>query len=274
MRAERKSGGFLTRVLTALAIGVVLIASALFGRLIGLAVVVAAIAALAAAELYAITRREHRLPNEIFGLIAVAAMPLAAAARGLTGLAVVVSALVIASLSWHLAIRRVTLADTAATVFGAVYVGFTLSHLVLIRQLDGGSELVLLVLLGVWANDVFAYLVGSAMGRHKMAPHISPNKSWEGFVGGTLANILVWVGGYFVIHNGMSLAAYAIIGAVVSVAAVIGDLAESRLKREANVKDSGTWLPGHGGFLDRFDSLIMVSIVAYYLLVFFTGGIG
>ena len=259
------------RTLTAAVIGVVLIGSVLVPSVWGLALVVAGISGLSAAEFYAITRREHRLPNEIFGVLAAITMPLAAAEWGLSGLTVVMSALIVLALAWYVAFRQVTLADSAITVFGAVYIGFTLAHLVLIRDLTDGVGLALLVLFSVWANDVFAYLAGSAFGRHKLAPHISPNKSWEGFIAGAVLTVAVWVGGYFIL-GGMPLWGYAAAGAAVTIAAVVGDLGESRLKREAAVKDSGTSLPGHGGFLDRFDSLTLVSVVAFYLLLFVSGG--
>jgi phosphatidate cytidylyltransferase len=212
-------------------------------------------------------RREHRQPNEVFGIIATGAMPVCTAIWGLNGLLVVVAALLVAALTWHVAFRSVTTADTATTVFGALYVGFMLSFFVLIRDLDSGTLLALATLLSVWANDVFAYVVGSLIGKHKMSPNISPNKSWEGFAGGTFFTILVWVALFFVIDSPMSLGWHVLMGTAISLAAVVGDLAESRLKREAGVKDSGRLLPGHGGFLDRFDSLIMVSVVAYVLMI-------
>jgi phosphatidate cytidylyltransferase len=100
-----------------------------------------------------------------------------------------------------------------------------------------------------------------------MAPNISPHKSWEGFVAGALGTVLVWIGVYFVSDPPISLLRLVVVGISLSMAAVIGDLAESRFKREAGIKDSGTLLPGHGGALDRFDSMILVSVVAYYFLV-------
>lgn len=239
----------------------------IFGRTLGLGIVLAVAAVFAVAELYSFTRREHRMPNEVFGLIATAAMPIATGLWGYQGLMGSLAGLLVASMLWHVTFRQVRTADTAVTVFGAVYVGFMLSHLVLIRALDSGTELALATIIGVWANDVFAYLVGSTMGRHKMAPRISPHKSWEGFAAGTAFTVVVWVLVGSVADTGLSLPALTLTGLAVSVAAVVGDLAESRLKREAGVKDSGRLLPGHGGFLDRFDSMIMVSVVAYYLLI-------
>lgn len=267
MPQERGFSALLIRVTTALLIGVAFLGAIFFGKYPGLAAVIAIVATFAVAEFYALSRRERRLPNELFGWAAVAAMPFAAAAYGTFGLTAVVSMLVIASLAWHLLFRQVRATDTAITVFGAVYVGFTLSHFVLIRQLDAGTELALATIISVWVNDSFAYLVGSAIGRHKMAPRISPNKSWEGFIAGTVFTIGVWVAIYFLASTGLSLGAHVMVGIAASVAAVVGDLAESRLKREAGVKDSGRGLPGHGGFLDRFDSLTLVSIVTYYMLL-------
>jgi phosphatidate cytidylyltransferase len=255
------------RVTTALLIGGVILVAIIFGKEPGLGALVAFIAMACVMEFYAMTRRERRLPNEIFGVFAVVLMPLAAALWGRLGLMSVVTGLVLASLLWHVAFRQVRVTDTAVTVFGAVYVGFMFSHLVLIRGLDSGTELALVTVVSVWANDVFAYFVGSTLGRHKMTPRISPNKSWEGFAAGTLFTTAVWAALPLVIDTGISTLWLVLTGVSVSFAAVIGDLAESRLKREAGIKDSGALLPGHGGFLDRFDSLIFVSVVAYYMLV-------
>lgn len=259
--------GFATRVVTAGGIGVVMLAAIFFGRPLGLGIVLSAIAMLAVAELYSFTRREHRLPNEVFGVLAAGAMPISAALAGRLGLMAALTVLVVASLVWHVMFRQIKTADTAVTVFGAVYIGFLLAHFVLVRQLESGVLFALATILSVWANDVFAYLVGSTMGRHKMAPRVSPNKSWEGFAAGTLFTVLVWAALALLPENTLALPALIGIGLSISIAAVVGDLIESRLKREAGVKDSGSVLPGHGGFLDRFDSLILVSVAAYYLLI-------
>jgi phosphatidate cytidylyltransferase len=271
--AEPKpASGLAARVVTALALGVVMLAVLLFGGTHGLAALVAVVAAFAVAEFYRLERHEHRKPNEVFGVVAVAVMPIAAAFFAQDGLVGVVTALIAASLLWHLAFRRITTADTATTVFGALYVGFTLSHLVLLRAMPQGEVLVLVTIVSVWANDVFAYFVGVAVGRHKMSPVISPRKSWEGFVGGAVCCVLVWLAAFSLSQTplggtGLPLVWHAAIGVAVALAALVGDLVESRFKREAASKDSGALLPGHGGFLDRFDSLIVVSIVVYWLVV-------
>jgi len=264
MTASLKDFGI--RAASALLLGVVVLGALFFGGVWGIAAVVAVIAVLACIEYFAISRRERRMPNELVALTAVAAMPLAAAGFGVTGLTAVVAGLIISAFFWHVMIRQIRLVDTAITVFGAVYIGFTLSHLVLIRQLESGVYLALATIVSVWANDVFAYLVGSAIGKHPLAPAISPRKSWEGLIAGTVGTAGVWLGAGALLRLPIGWGALISIGLIASVAAVIGDLAESRIKREARVKDSGTLLPGHGGFLDRFDSFIMVAIVTYYSL--------
>lgn len=256
----------ITRAITAFVYAAVMLGTILFGRPLGLGLLISLVGVLAAAEFYSITRREHRLPNEVLGLLAVGAMPTSAALWGWVGLMSAVTVLVVGALAWHIAFRQVKTTDTAVTVFGALYVGFLLSFFVLIRQLDGGTILALATILSVWASDVFAYFVGSAVGRHKMAPRISPNKSWEGFFAGLFGSMGVWVLAGFTVDIDLSFTWLLFVGLATGLAAVLGDLFESRIKRESGVKDSGTLLPGHGGFLDRFDSLILVSIVAYQLL--------
>ena len=160
-----------------------------------------------------------------------------------------------------------TVYDTAMTVFGAVYTGFMLSHLVLMRALPDGRSYVVVLFASVWASDVFAYFAGTAFGRHKLAPHVSPRKSWEGAVAGGLAASAAWIIARLFVRGAIPVVSLAIVGVGVAVAAIVGDLVESRIKREAGAKDSGDLLPGHGGFLDRFDSVIAAAVIAYYLLV-------
>jgi phosphatidate cytidylyltransferase len=269
-----KPVGFATRIITALAYAAVVLASIWFGRY-ATGIVFGLMAAFAAGEFYAMERRESRLPNEIFGVAAAGIMPIAAGIWGMAGLSAIVTALVAASLAWHVLFLRVRTADTAVTVFGALYTGFLLSYLVLIIDVySAGRLLALTVVLSVWANDSLAYLVGSLIGRHKMVPRISPKKSWEGFLAGLAGTVVVWAAAPALLarflplgsSTGVSMSWALATGVAVGLAVIIGDLAESRIKREAGVKDSGTALPGHGGFLDRLDSLILVCLVAYWML--------
>ncbi len=269
-----KRGGLLTRFVTAVAYAAVVLGAIAFGRY-ATGVVFGLMAGAAALEFYAMSRREARLPNELFGVLAAGFMPMAAALWGMAGLTAIMTALVAASLVWHVVFVRVRTADTAITVFGALYTGFLISYLVLIIEVfSAGTMLAFAVVISVWANDSLAYLVGSMIGRHKMAPRISPKKSWEGFFAGLAGTVIVWVSLVTWIptvvpsapETGLSMLGAIVTGVAIGVTVVIGDLAESRMKREAGVKDAGNILPGHGGFLDRIDSLILVCLVAYWIL--------
>lgn len=269
-----KPVGLMTRTITAVAYGAVVLGAIALGPL-STGVVFGIMAGWAALEFYAMSRRESRLPNEFIGVAAAGSMPLAAALWGMAGLSAIMTALIAASLVWHVVFVRVRTTDTATTVFGALYTGFLLAYLVLIiRDFAGGTELALAVVISVWVNDSFAYFFGSMLGRHKMAPRISPKKSWEGFVAGLVGTVVVWTLLVLTIprffpglpQTGLSVVWALATGIAVGIAVVIGDLAESRMKREAGVKDSGNALPGHGGFLDRLDSLILVCLVAYWML--------
>jgi phosphatidate cytidylyltransferase len=256
----------LVRVATAVLYGLVVIGAVLLGPL-ATAIVFGLMAGAAATEFYAMQRRETRLPNEFLGVLGAGVLPLAAAFWGMPGLSATLTALIAASLVWHTAVRRTRTEDTAITVFGSIYTGFLLAYLVLIlRTFEAGTYLALLVVFSVWINDVLAYFIGSLFGRHRLAPAISPKKSWEGFFAGAVGTIGAWYAASLVPTFGLTGTQAILAGAAVGVGAVVGDLAESRMKREAGVKDSGTWLPGHGGFLDRLDSLIMVSLIAYWVL--------
>lgn len=261
-----KPKSLVPRVLVGVVYGAVVLGCLIVGPLAA-GIVFGIMSGFAAAEFYAMERREARLPNEAFGVVAAALMPLAAAIWGLDGLSSTLTALIAASLVWHVMFRRARTADTAITVFGAAYTGFLLAYLVLIlRDFETGLFLAVLVVVSVWVNDVFAYFFGSLLGRHKMAPAISPKKSWEGFAAGSLGSIGIWALAPLFPAFGLNWTQAILTGIGVAFAATVGDLAESRMKREAGIKDSGTSLPGHGGFLDRLDSLIFVCLVAYWVL--------
>ena len=163
------------------------------------------------------------------------------------------------------ATRQLTTVAVAATVLGAAWVGLGLGHLLLIRGLENGVEAILAVLLIVFAADTFAYLGGRLAGRHKMTPVMSPGKTWEGFVAGAVAGIVTaFFAFYETDFGGLSSL---VIGATVVIAAVVGDLFESLVKRDLGAKDTGRLLLGHGGILDRIDSLLFAGPAAYYVLL-------
>ncbi|MBK8541996.1 MAG: phosphatidate cytidylyltransferase [Ardenticatenia bacterium] len=172
------------------------------------------------------------------------------------------------------------LVDWLATIALPVAIALPLAHLVGLRQLSwphpqaAGPAWLLVVLGLVWANDSAAYLAGRAFGRRPFFASISPKKTWEGAVAGMLACGLLGAGLPRLAGAGFSLTAWQglWIGLVVALAGTTGDLMESVMKRQAGVKDSGTLMPGHGGILDRVDSLIWVAPVAFYLIAWLTGG--
>jgi phosphatidate cytidylyltransferase len=164
---------------------------------------------------------------------------------------------------------RPTMVSVAATVLGVAWIGLGLAHVILIREIsEHGALAVFTVVLTVFASDTAAYAAGRLFGRHKMAPRTSPGKTWEGFVAGTIVALLV---PFFALYEEslLDVPQSLALGAAIAIAAPIGDLFESALKRDAGVKDTGRLLLGHGGMLDRIDALLFAAVVSYYLLLAF-----
>lgn len=160
------------------------------------------------------------------------------------------------------------LLNAAANLFGTVYIGFMFAYILMVRLMPGGDGLfyILFTILVTWCNDTGAYFVGSTLGKHKLSPRISPNKSIEGSIGGLIGGLIcTWVLAFLFHKRVLPLI---ILGVLVVVAGQIGDLIESIIKRNAGVKDSGTFLPGHGGLLDRFDSLLLAAPIVYYTITY------
>ncbi|OZC03283.1 phosphatidate cytidylyltransferase, partial [Rubricoccus marinus] len=162
------------------------------------------------------------------------------------------------------------LVDTAATALGVLYPAFLAGAAVALREADLlGMEafwLTMTTLVGVWASDTGAYAAGRAFGKRKLFPRVSPNKTWEGAMGGVVSAIAFAALAKVTVLSGVfTWGDVAVIGLCCGAASQLGDLAESQLKRAAGVKDSGTWIPGHGGMLDRIDAaVIAVALVAAY----------
>jgi phosphatidate cytidylyltransferase len=167
------------------------------------------------------------------------------------------------------AARQAATASISATVLGAVWIGFGLAFMVLLRDLpEHGSLAAFTVLLAVWAGDTLAYFGGRLVGRHRMAPTTSPGKTWEGFVFGTAATVFVAFVALYK-EDFLTITESLILGAVIAVAAPIGDLFESMLKRDMQLKDTGRLLGGHGGMLDRLDALLFAAPAAYFCILAF-----
>lgn len=150
-----------------------------------------------------------------------------------------------------------------AVMFGVIYVGVMLSFIYQTRHLVGGAYHVWLIFLSSWGCDTCAYCVGMLIGKHKMAPVLSPKKSVEGAVGGVIG--AAFLGAIYAAVTGSVPTAYAVICGVGALISMVGDLAASAIKRNQGIKDYGTLIPGHGGILDRFDSVIFTAPVIYFL---------
>lgn len=281
----------LTKRVAVAAVGIPLAVVVIYmgGWVLGL--LLAAIAAMAAVELYRLARnsgvRAFILPG---ALLAAAPVLLAtglespASAAAWSWRVFIAMTLLVAVLAVFLrGTARAPLAVTAVTVFGALFTGGTLAFAVFLRELAvpaaeltavrwTGPGLLLFPLVLTWVSDTAAYAGGRLLGRRRLIPSVSPAKTVEGAAAGLAGTVAVGAVYAHVVLDGwfglpVGLSAGAAIGLVVSIVAQLGDLAESVLKREAGVKDSGAVLPGHGGVLDRFDSLFFAIPVTYWLLV-------
>lgn len=247
------------------------------------------IAVIALHELFGLFRGGGYQPRRSAGYLSVSLFVIAAALRarvGLdwTGLALVTS--IIASLSVELPRRnrQHELLHWSLTLSGATYIGWTLAHFVLLRAietplspsgwlgflgLEPGAAWIVFVLAITFLSDTGAYFTGRLVGNHRMAPYISPKKSWEGAIGGLI--IATLTGAFLVYVLGLPIPTWvgALLGCMGSIAGQAGDLAESLIKRQVDIKDSGRIIPGHGGILDRIDSLLFTAPVLYYMITIF-----
>ena len=236
---------------------------------------VTAAAAVAVLELCSISRRQNVRPLAILsvlfaGLLVQMGQLLAETPGHDPRFPLTVAATAAFSLLWLLMDRsRSPLSGVAMTVAAAAYVGGLLFHAPLLRELDQGLQWVLLLLAVTFATDTSAFFVGRALGRLPLAPAISPGKTLEGAVGGLAGAVLAAVIGVELLGLDLTMPETLVLGGLAGVAGQLGDLAESRLKRVAGVKDSGWLFPGHGGVLDRIDSIVFNLPVVYYFVLWF-----
>jgi len=268
------------RVITA-AVGIPLIILAIWFGDPWISIFIAAAALAGTYEFYRMASFDKRQPLLYLGLLWALALVLSPHYSSADLLPVIVTGATAVSLVCLLfrPTSQGAFHQWAWTIAGALYVGWMLSYWLNLRGLDDGRNWVYLAMLTTFANDTSAYFVGRARGRHKLAPAISPAKTREGAIGG-LAGAVV---GAAVIATVLKLisaesgAPFAfrywqiiILGFLIGLFAQIGDLVESLLKRQMGAKESGSLLPGHGGVLDRFDSLIFVGAMVYYYVVWVT----
>jgi len=168
-----------------------------------------------------------------------------------------------------------SLPSSAVAVLATTYVGMLGGSLIRLRHdFPEGWKLIFFLLLVVWLGDSGAYYVGKSFGKHKLSPRISPKKTVEGLIGGITTSVITALVIHFTFFKTFPLVHAIIAGVILSFAGVIGDLAESMWKRSADVKDSGTLLPGHGGFLDRFDSILFTAPILYCYWTLIVHGFG
>jgi phosphatidate cytidylyltransferase len=255
------------RVLTAAVLVPLVLFIILRGSYLLLLIVTALVAALAAWEYLAIADAHGAKTPRILTLLCIAALYASAWYDQQTLLPVVALAALILLVvcSFRSPLNRV-LPDTAFSTFGLLYCGLTLLTVPLLRQQPNGPTQLVFLFCAVWSGDVVALYVGRNLGRHKLAPNISPNKTWEGTAGSIAGSVLVTIALFYsrLLHFEGSLAYWLILAVVVNIAAQIGDLVESAIKRGAGIKDSGTLLPGHGGILDRIDALLLAAPALWY----------
>jgi len=293
---------FLKRVVTALVLIPVVLALVLKAPIPVLALIAALVALLSIQEFLKLSEsygiQPFRWPTYIFVglfflLLAVnpaGRTPLVSSGNLVAASAFLASFTTFLFLTIGMRRRDMSTAFPAALVsaFAFAYIALPMGFLVHLRELGSGAFLLLYLLAIVWAGDIFAYLAGKAVGRHLMSPRVSPKKTWEGAVASLLASVGI---GVLLYHYALPISTcllnwhlierrdglfslqaepmwpIAVRSALINVAAQLGDLVESLIKRGANVKDSGTLLPGHGGMLDRVDALLFAAPVLWYYVV-------
>ena len=267
------------RILTAVVLIALVLALVLYGPLWLIALFAAIVAALAAWE-YRALAHEKSVYIPLWWLLASTALIFFFTVKLPDFELPVLSLLTFILLAWsgfRAPLNRVLL-DTSLGLFSLIYVVYPLTLLPLIKAHENGTGLLLFLFVTVWAGDIFALYIGKNFGRRKLVPRLSPNKTWEGAIASILGSVLCGMG---LFYFGQSLALHtstalqitipawqmALLAIVLNIAAQLGDLLESAIKRGAGVKDSGTLLPGHGGILDRIDALLLAAPVLWYILL-------
>ncbi|MBR5336471.1 MAG: phosphatidate cytidylyltransferase [Lachnospiraceae bacterium] len=264
---------FVTRLIS----GIFLILIALFTIINGgvyLFVVVAALSMVGLYELYRIFKVHNRLLGIVGYLAAIGYYTLLYFGRSDYYMLLFLAVIALLLLVYVFSFPKYSAEQVMSVFFGLFYVVVMLSYIYQTRELPDGAFIVWLIFIASWGSDTGAYCVGSLIGKHKFAPRLSPKKSVEGAIGGIAAAVLLgtayaWIVQYALGYADRTKVVLVIICGLGSILAQLGDLAASAIKRNKDAKDYGDIIPGHGGVLDRFDSVIITAPVIYYLAFFF-----
>lgn len=256
------------RVITGILIGLVVAFVIWFGEPV-FTILTSLVAAVAAFEYYRIVKSEHIQPLTYFGIVFSVLLVVNAQSPYSFTLPLILVLATLVPLIWMIFRHNKdnSFINWGWTVTGILYTGWLLSFYVSIRALDQGVGWVFLVLSCTAFCDVFAYAVGSAMGKHALAASVSPGKTWEGSIGGLAASIIFAVIASVCFQLPLNYWQMIVAGIIIGIISQLGDLVESLLKRNMKAKDAGNLLPGHGGILDRIDSHLLIAPVAYYLII-------
>lgn len=260
---------FRTRLLSGIILMVIAITVVVLGGNVLFAVILA-ISMIGLNELYKIVRVNNTLPGVMGYLGAFAYYMLLYFDLSEHQLMLFIIFLMLLMSVYVFGFPKYSTEQIAVAFLGLFYVSIMLSYIYQVRRLEDGAWIVWLIFIGAWGSDTCAYAVGMLFGKHKFAPKLSPKKTIEGCIGGVAGAALIGFLYATAIHSQITnmmnpQLVFAVIGAASSIISQIGDLAASAIKRNHNIKDYGTLIPGHGGILDRFDSIIFTAPIVYYL---------
>jgi phosphatidate cytidylyltransferase len=277
----------MTRILTALILILAVLALIFFGQLWMITLAAAIVAVLATYEyvqLAAIGTETNggklRIPLWWMALGTALAFVVTLPNFPVEAQLPVLSALTLALFAWN-GFRSPlpqVLPNTAEGIFGLIWIAYPLTLIPLLWKQEDGPALVVFLMVCVWVGDIAALYIGRAFGKHKLAPRLSPGKTWEGSIASIVGSVLaaaliIWIGnaltarGNLILHITEPVWQTLLLAAILNIAAQLGDLLESAIKRGACVKDSGTMLPGHGGILDRIDALLLAAPTLWFVLI-------
>jgi len=288
VRRTQVEGGFSERIIGAVLFAVILIGTLIWGA-VPFTCAVALASIIGSVELFSMfeTKGQATPTAAVVGIVGSISYVFLAHYRPIESIGYVTVGVIFISFMWYtLVLRHVKPTKAVAlTIFAPLLTGLCLSYLVLLRDFSSKASLshnsgwwiVLFLILLIWVYDICAWAVGRKIGRHKMAPSISPNKSWEGTIGATLGVLAASVLFRLIIvaitgskqFPWFTYPCAIVIGVLVCIFGPLGDLSESLMKRDYGMKDMGKMIPGHGGIMDRFDSTFFTAPVVFYVVYYF-----